>query len=94
MPSDPKRRKRIKRGQRVAFKLTRQERDLIVERTFVDAEIEGRLRSASSSGSDLIADLTLDDVTTSPATWLRRKYFRCHGSQRGIFTRPMSSPIG
>ncbi len=62
MPSDPERRKRIKRGQRVAFRLTRQERDLIVERTFVDAEIEGRLRNAMSSGSDLIVDLTLDDV--------------------------------
>jgi hypothetical protein len=42
--------------------LTRQERDLIVERTFVDAEIEGRLRNAMSSKSDLIVDLTLDDV--------------------------------
>ena len=62
MPSDPKRRKRIKRGQRVAFKLTRQERDLIVERTFVDAEIEGRLRNARSNGSDLTVDLTLDGV--------------------------------
>src|SRR5437016_6313960 len=61
-PSDPERRKRIKRGQREAFRLTRQERDLIVERTFVDAEIESRLRHAISSGSDLIVDLTLDDV--------------------------------
>ena len=62
MPSDPKRRKRIKCGQRVAFRLTRQERDLIVERTSVDAEIEERLRNARSSGTDLIVDLTLDDV--------------------------------
>ena len=62
MSSDPDRRKRIKRGQRVAFKLTRQERDLIVARTFVDVEIEGRLRNARPSGSDLIVDLTLDDV--------------------------------
>jgi len=62
VPSDPVRRKRIKRGQRVAFRLTRQERDLIVERTFVDAEIEGRLRDATSSKSNLIVDLTLDDV--------------------------------
>jgi repressor LexA len=46
----------------VAFRLTRQERDLIVERTLVDAEIEGRLRNAMSTGSDLIVDLTLDDV--------------------------------
>jgi len=60
--SDPERRKRIKRGQPVAFRLTRQERDLIVERTLVDAEIEGRLRNARSNGSDLTVDLTLDDV--------------------------------
>jgi repressor LexA len=46
----------------VAFRLTRQERDLIVERTFVDVEIKGRLRNARSSGSDLIVDLTLADV--------------------------------
>jgi hypothetical protein len=46
----------------VAFKLTRQERDLIVERTLVDAELEGRLCNARASGSDLIVDLTLDDV--------------------------------
>lgn len=62
MPSDPKRRKPIRRGQRVAFRLTAQERDLIVERTLLDAEIEGRLRNARWSGSDLIVDLTLDDV--------------------------------
>jgi repressor LexA len=35
---------------------------VIVVRTFVDAEVEGRLRNATSSGSDLIVDLTLDDV--------------------------------
>ena len=62
MAADPIRRKRIKPGQRVAFRLTRQERDLIVERTMVDAEIEGRLRNARSSGLDLIVGLTLDDV--------------------------------
>ena len=62
MPSDPRRRKRIKRGQHVAFTLTPHERELILERTFVDAEIEGRLRNARASGSDLIVELTLDDV--------------------------------
>ncbi len=51
MPSDPARRKRIKCGQRVAFRLTRQERDLIVERTLVDAEIEGRLSLAIFFGA-------------------------------------------
>ena len=54
--------RRIERGQRVAFRPTRQERDLIVERTLVDAEIEGHLRNAKSSGSHLIVELSLDDV--------------------------------
>ncbi len=62
MPADSARPERFNRGQRVAFSLTRQERDLIVERTLVDTEIEGRLRNAKSSGSHLIVELSLDDV--------------------------------
>lgn len=62
VPSDPLRRRRITHGQRVPFRLTAQERDLIVDRTLVDAGLEGRLRNARSNGSDLIVDLTLDDV--------------------------------
>ena len=62
MPFDSARPERIKRGQRVAFRLTRQERALIVERRLVDAEIEGHLRNAKSSGSHLIVELSLDGV--------------------------------
>jgi DNA/RNA endonuclease YhcR with UshA esterase domain len=73
VPSDPKRRKRIKRGQRVAFKLTRQERDLIVERMFVDAEIEGRLRNARSSNiEDTFTD---EDDGTADAVMQEAKAF-------------------
>jgi len=54
--------KRIKPEQRVDFRLTLQERDLIIERTFIDAEMEERLRAAPRLGSRLIVQLTLDDV--------------------------------
>ena len=54
--------KRIKPEQRLDFRLTLQERDLIIERTFIDAEMEGRLRAASPFGSRLILQLTLDDM--------------------------------
>ena len=40
VPSDPVRRKRIKRGQRVAFRLTRQERDPTVEDTLTNEDDE------------------------------------------------------
>jgi hypothetical protein len=53
---------RIKPGQRLDFKLTLQERDLIIERTFIDAEMEQRLRAAAALGSRLVVQLTLDDV--------------------------------
>lgn len=53
------RRKRIKPGQLVDVRLTPQERDLILDRTLVDSEMEGRLRSATSRGSSLVVQLTL-----------------------------------
>lgn len=40
------RRKRIKPGQLVNVRLTPEERDLILERTLIDDEMEGRLRDA------------------------------------------------
>jgi repressor LexA len=43
-------------------RLTTQERDLILERTFIDDEIRARLRGAASRGSELVVQLTLDDV--------------------------------
>jgi DNA-binding MarR family transcriptional regulator len=56
------RRKRIKPGQLVDVRLTPQERDLILERTLIDSEREGRLRGATPRGSNLVVRLTLDDV--------------------------------
>lgn len=55
-------RKRIKPGQLVDVTLTPQERDLILERTLIDDEMEGRLRGATHRGSNLVVRLTLDDV--------------------------------
>jgi DNA-binding MarR family transcriptional regulator len=56
------RRKRIKPGQLVDVRLTPQERDLILDRTFIDDEMAGRLRGAMPRGSHLFVRLTLDDV--------------------------------
>jgi DNA-binding MarR family transcriptional regulator len=55
-------RKRIRPGQLVDVRLTPQERDLILERTLIDGEMEGRLRGATVRGSKLVVQLTLDDV--------------------------------
>jgi repressor LexA len=54
--------KRIAPDHRVEFKLTPGERDLIIERTFIDAGVEERFRAAHALGSRLIVHLTLDDV--------------------------------
>ena len=56
------RRKRIKPGQFVEVRLTPQERDLILERTFIGGEMEAPLRSATPRGTNLVVQLTLDDV--------------------------------
>jgi DNA-binding MarR family transcriptional regulator len=56
------RRKRIKPGQFVDVRLTPEERDLIVERTLIDGEMEARLRGATARGLNLVVQLTLDDV--------------------------------
>jgi repressor LexA len=56
------RRKQIKPEARLAFGLTAKERDLVVERAFLDPEIEKRLRTAEPSGSKLTVGLTLDDL--------------------------------
>ena len=61
-PADLMRRKRIKRGELVDVRLTPQERDLILERTLIDGEMEGRLRGATPRGSNLVVQLALDDV--------------------------------
>jgi repressor LexA len=56
------RRKRIKPGELVDVRLTTRERDLILDRTFIDDEMRARLRGAASRGSNLMAQLTLDDI--------------------------------
>lgn len=56
------RRKRIKPGQLVDVRLTPRERDLILERTFIEDEMAGRLRGATPRGSNLVIRLTLDDI--------------------------------
>jgi hypothetical protein len=54
--------KRIEPGERITVALTRRERDLIVDRTFIGSELENRLRLATVSGSHLLAGLTLDEI--------------------------------
>lgn len=55
-------RKYIKPGTRLPFRLSARERDLVIDRTLLDSEIEGRLRSATVTGPRLVVDLTLDDL--------------------------------
>jgi repressor LexA len=59
---DLMRRKQINPGQLVKVRMTTQERNLILERTFVDGDLEACLRSATPCGSNLVVQLTLDDV--------------------------------
>lgn len=54
--------KLIKPEQRLDFTLTLQERDLIIERRLIDAQMEERLRAAAPLRSRLIVQLTLDEV--------------------------------
>jgi hypothetical protein len=56
------RRKYIKPGTHLSFRLSASERDLVVERALLDPEIEARLRAAPASGSKLVFELTLDDL--------------------------------
>jgi len=56
------RRKQIRPGQLVDVRLTPQERNLILERTFIDPEMEARLRAATARESNLVVQLTLDDI--------------------------------
>jgi len=49
-------------GTRLALTLSPRERDLILERAFLDPEIETRLRAATANGSRLAFPLALDDI--------------------------------
>lgn len=55
-------RKYIKPGTRLSLRLSTPERDLVVERAFLDRSVEARLRAAAGTGSKLVVDLTLDDI--------------------------------
>jgi repressor LexA len=61
-PANLMRRRRFKPGQLVDVRLTPQERDLILDRTLIDDEMEACLRGATPRGSNLVVRLTLDDV--------------------------------
>jgi DNA-binding MarR family transcriptional regulator len=55
-------RKYIKSGTRLPVRLSTRERDLVMERAFLDPEIEVSLRQAVRTGSRLVVNLTLDDI--------------------------------
>ncbi len=55
-------RKYIKPGTQLAVRLSIRERDLVVERAFLDPEIDAQLRQASTTGSKLVVNLNLDDI--------------------------------
>jgi repressor LexA len=52
----------IQPGERVPVRLTPTQRDLILEHTFIDPELQQRLRVAETDGTSIVARLTLDDL--------------------------------
>jgi repressor LexA len=55
-------RRYLKPGTRIPFRLSVRERDMVVERAFLDPEIESRLRGAALAGARPVVDLTLEDI--------------------------------
>ena len=55
-------RKYIKPETRLRCRFSSRQRDLILERTMLDSEIEKRLRDATAMGSKIAVELTLDDI--------------------------------
>jgi len=55
-------RKYIAPGTQLAFRLSKRERDLVIEKAFLDPEVEQALHHAQAAGSKLVARLTLDDI--------------------------------
>lgn len=55
-------RKYIEPGTQLPVKLSVRERDMIVERAFLDPAIEAELRRAVATQSKLLVNLTLDDI--------------------------------
>jgi repressor LexA len=56
------RRRVIQPGERVPVRLSPAQRDLILEHTFIDPELQQRLRVAEADGASIVAPLTLDDL--------------------------------
>ena len=52
----------IQPGERVPVRLSPGQRELILEHTFIDAELQQRLRVAEADGASIVARLTLDDL--------------------------------
>jgi repressor LexA len=52
----------IQPDERVPVRLSPGQRDLILEHTFLDPDVEQRLRVAEAEGASIIARLTLDDI--------------------------------
>jgi repressor LexA len=55
-------RKYIKPGTELPVRLSTRERDLVVEKAFLDPEVEMALQQAASVGSKLVVNLNLDDI--------------------------------
>jgi repressor LexA len=55
-------RRYIKPGTKLAVRLSERERDLVVERAFLDPEVETALQQAASVGPKLVVNLDLDDI--------------------------------
>jgi len=56
----------VRKWVRLPVKLSTRERDLVVERAFLDPEIEAELRQAVPVGSKLVVNLNLDDLDDLP----------------------------
>ena len=55
-------RKHIKPGTLLPVKLSTRERDVVVDKAFLDPEVEMALRGATPIGSKLVVNLNLDDI--------------------------------
>jgi repressor LexA len=49
-------------GERVAIRITNRQRDLILEHTFLDGDLEKRIRAASADAFGVVVHLDLDDL--------------------------------
>ena len=52
----------IEPGEEIPVRLTTRQRDLMLEHTFIEPELEKRLRIAVTEGASIVVGLTLDDL--------------------------------